>query len=72
MDALSRADETLARARARAYVVTPDDATSPMDAASTVQIPRGLIEAVDPNADPEMTVIVSRGAPDWSELNWPS
>jgi hypothetical protein len=72
MDALSRADETLARARARRHVVTPDDATSPMDAASTVQIPRQLIDAVDPYTDPEMTMIVSRGGPDWSDLNWPA
>ena len=72
MDALSRADETLARARARGlHVVTPDDATPPMDAASTVQIPRQLIEALDPRSDPEMTMIVSRGAPDWSDVNWP-
>lgn len=75
VDALSRADETLARARARGHVVTPEDATSPMDAASTVQIPRLLIEAADPNhGDPELTMIVSRGPvgpdPNWSELNW--
>jgi hypothetical protein len=70
MDALSRADETLARARARRHVVTPDDATSPMDAASTVQIPRSMIEAIDPHTDPEMTMIVTNGSPDWSDLNW--
>jgi hypothetical protein len=56
-------------------VVTPEDATSPMDAASTVQIPRLLIQAADPSqGDPELTMIVSRGPvgpdPDWSELNW--
>ena len=55
MDALSRADEALARARGRAHVVTPEDATSPMDAAATVQIPRRLIAAVDPAHDPEST-----------------
>lgn len=71
MDALARADEALSRARARGHVVTPDDATSPMDADSTVQIPRGLIDAVDPYADPEMTVIVSPGAPGWADLRWP-
>jgi len=51
MDALARANETLARARARAHVVTPEDATSPMDAAATVEIPRRLIAAVDPQQD---------------------
>lgn len=64
MDALARADEALARARARANVVTPEDATSPMDAAATVQIPRRLIAAADPRqqADTESTVIISRGS----------
>ena len=71
MDALARADEALSRARARGHVVTPDDATSPMDADSTVQIPRELIHAVDPYADPEMTVIVSPCAPGWTDLRWP-
>lgn len=72
MDALARAEEALSRARAKGHVVTPDDATSPMDAASTVQIPRQLIDAVDPHADPEATVIVSRGGgPDWTDLRWP-
>ena len=51
MDALARADEALARARGRAHVVTPEDATSPMDAAPTVQISRHLIAAVDPQQD---------------------
>lgn len=38
----------LARARARrGYVVTPDDAVSPMDAASTQQIPRTVVTALD-------------------------
>ena len=38
MDPRLRADEALARARARgAFVVTPDNATSPMDAANTVR-----------------------------------
>ncbi len=62
MDALARADEALARARGRAHVVTPDDATSPMDAASTVQIPRLLIAAVDSEQDAESTVIISSAA----------
>lgn len=59
MDALARADEALARARGRAHVVTPEDATSPMDAAATVQIPRLLIDAVDPQQDTESTMIIS-------------
>lgn len=63
MDALSRAEETLARARTRRHVVTPDDATSPMDAASTVQIPRLVIQALDPHTDPELTMIVPPGPP---------
>jgi hypothetical protein len=63
MDALSRADETLARARTRRHVVTPDDATSPMDASSTVQIPRLVIQAIDAHTDPELTMIVPPGPP---------
>ncbi|MCI2422186.1 hypothetical protein MOQ72_32620 [Saccharopolyspora sp. K220] len=49
MDPRLRADEALARARARgAFVVTPDNATSPMDAASTVRIPREIVSRADP------------------------
>jgi hypothetical protein len=59
MDAIARADEALARARGRAHVVTPEDATSPMDAEATVQIPRQLIAAVDPQQDTESTMIIS-------------
>ena len=58
MDALARADEALARARARAHVVTPEDAISPMDAVSTVQIPRHIIDALDPQAA-ESTMIIN-------------
>jgi hypothetical protein len=48
MDPRERADAALARARARgAFVVTPDDAISPMDAASTLQIPRSVVAAAD-------------------------
>ena len=76
MDALSRADETLARARTRRHVVTPDDATSPMDAASTVQIPRLVIQALDPRTDPELTMIVPPGPPDSGAnrptVSWPT
>lgn len=66
MDALDRADQTLARAQARrAGIVTPDSATSPMDQASTVQIPRRLVDAVDPgNADPDTTVVLPPPADD--------
>jgi hypothetical protein len=58
MDPRERADATLARARARgAFVVTPESAISPMDATSTLQIPRSLVAAVD-NGDPEATMVV--------------
>jgi hypothetical protein len=44
MDPRHRADQALARASARgAFVVTPDNATSPMDASTTVRIPREII-----------------------------
>lgn len=59
MNALDRADRTLARAQARrADVVTPDSATSPMDQANTVQIPRALVDAADPHADPDTTLAI--------------
>ncbi|MGH4023395.1 MAG: hypothetical protein ACRDRV_02290 [Pseudonocardiaceae bacterium] len=59
MNALDRADQTLARAQARrAGVVTPDSATSPMDHSSTVQIPRTLVNAADPLADPDSTMVI--------------
>ena|SRR2546430_5209823 len=59
MDPRERADATLARARARgAFVVTPESAISPMDAASTPQIPRSLVAAVDRANDPEATMVV--------------
>lgn len=48
MDPRDRADAALARARARgSFVVTPEDAVSPMDAASTQQIPRVMVNALD-------------------------
>lgn len=54
MDPRNRADETLARARARgAFVVTPDNATSPMDASTTQRIPRDVIASGD---DPDPTL----------------
>jgi hypothetical protein len=59
MDPRERADAALARARARgAFVVTPDDAISPMDAASTLQIPRSVIAAADTG---ENTMVIARG-----------
>ncbi|MFC5291024.1 hypothetical protein ACFPM7_28580 [Actinokineospora guangxiensis] len=55
MDPRERAEAILARARARgAYVVTPDSATSPMDHAATVQIPRRVVHEID---DPEVTSV---------------
>ncbi len=61
MNALDRADQTLARAQAhRAGVVTPDSATSPMDQTNTVQIPRTLVNAADPLADPDSTMVIPR------------
>lgn len=51
MDPRLRADEALAHARARgAFVVTPDNATSPMDADNTVRIPREIVQQVDDEA----------------------
>lgn len=60
MDPRLRADETLAHARARgAFVVTPDNATSPMDASTTVRIPREVIEGSVPDGtDPDSTVVI--------------
>jgi hypothetical protein len=57
MDPRDRADAMLARARARhGNVVTPEDATSPMDATNTMQIPRAVVQAADSREDePEIT-----------------
>jgi hypothetical protein len=58
MDPRERADAILARARARgAFVVTPESAVSPMDAANTVQIPRAVVAAAD-EQDSEKTMVV--------------
>jgi hypothetical protein len=68
MDPRDRADAALARARARGgFVITPDNAISPMDTASTVQIPRSVVAAADPEDDPETTLIISPipGGPTW-------
>lgn len=65
MDPRRRADEILARASARgAFVVTPDNATSPMDSAATVRIPL----AVDPSA----TAVVPAQYPQQpAPIGWP-
>jgi hypothetical protein len=60
MDPLERADAALARARARgAFVVTPESAISPMDAANTLQIPRIVVSDNDQlRTDPDATLVV--------------
>ena len=59
MDPRDRADAMLARARARGRnIVTPDNMTSPMDASDTQQIPRTLVNAMDPRRDPDSTMII--------------
>ncbi|MGW4483570.1 hypothetical protein ACWEOE_06995 [Amycolatopsis sp. NPDC004368] len=55
MDPRDRADALLARARARgAFVVTPDNMTSPMDASNTQQIARSVVKELD-QQDPDTT-----------------
>ncbi|HEY3752703.1 MAG TPA: hypothetical protein VGL80_26255 [Pseudonocardiaceae bacterium] len=62
MDPRERADAALARARARgAFVVTPDDAVSPMDASSTVQIPRSVVAAADNRDESDSTMVIPAG-----------
>jgi hypothetical protein len=64
MDPRDRADAILARARARgAYVVTPDSAISPMDAAATLQIPQAVMSAIDAQ-DPDVTMVFPVSAPE--------
>lgn len=59
MDPRERADALLARARARgAFVVTPEDAVSPMDASNTQQIPRSVVDRIDRDEDPDTTAVV--------------
>jgi hypothetical protein len=59
MDPRDRADAMLARARARGrHIVTPDNMTSPMDASDTQQVPRTLVNAMDPRRDPDSTMII--------------
>ena len=58
MDPRDRADALLARAQSRgAFVVTPDAAVSPMDASSTQQIPRSVVDEIDAD-DPDSTAVV--------------
>lgn len=60
MDPLDRADALLSRAQARGtFVVTPNSAVSPMDAASTVQIPRTMVTGADEDIDPDATTVLS-------------
>ncbi|GAA3540313.1 hypothetical protein GCM10022222_24960 [Amycolatopsis ultiminotia] len=55
MDPRDRADALLARARSRgAFVVTPDNMTSPMDASNTQQIARSVVSELD-GQDPDTT-----------------
>lgn len=57
MDPRSRADELLARAGARgAFVVTPHNMTSPMDASQTVRIPRAGLPGA--GQDPDSTIVI--------------
>lgn len=67
MDPRHRADEALSRARSRgAFVVTPDNATSPMDAASTVRIPREVVSGLG-GQDPNSTVALRRDQGQWDQ-----
>ncbi|ASR34282.1 hypothetical protein BAY61_03945 [Prauserella marina] len=59
MDPRDRADAVLFRAQARDGVVTPDNMTSPMDAANTQQIPRSLVRRIDGELDPDTTTKLS-------------
>lgn len=61
MDPRERADRALSRAQARdAAVVTPDNAVSPMDAATTQQIPRSVLaDAEVRRIDPDATTVVT-------------
>ncbi len=60
MDPLDRADALLSRAQARGtFVVTPNSAVSPMDASSTVQIPRTMVTGADEDIDPDATTVLS-------------
>ncbi|NIJ14001.1 hypothetical protein FHU38_004345 [Saccharomonospora amisosensis] len=57
MDPRDRADAVLSRAQARHGVVTPDNMTSPMDAANTQQLPRSFVNRID-ETDPDSTTVL--------------
>ncbi|NHD19001.1 MULTISPECIES: hypothetical protein [Actinopolyspora] len=78
MDPRNRADEALARSQARsAFVVTPDSATSPMDAAKTVRIPRESMRSSE-DTDPNSTTVIrdpageAEQSPPAPSEGWPS
>ncbi|MGW7534641.1 hypothetical protein [Amycolatopsis sp. NPDC054798] len=55
MDPRDRADALLARARSRgAFVVTPDNMTSPMDSSSTQQISASVVSGLDPDTTTQL------------------
>jgi hypothetical protein len=60
MDPRDRADALLHRAQARgAFVVTPQSAVSPMDAANTQKIPEDVVRGADAVAvDPDATTVL--------------
>lgn len=60
MDPRERADRDLSRAQARRpFVVTPDSAVSPMDASTTQQIPRSMVQDAEVREiDPDATTVV--------------
>ena len=59
MDPRDRADAVLSKARARGkFVVTPENATSPMDSANTQQIARAVVAEIDQKQDPDRTMVL--------------
>ncbi|PXY19833.1 hypothetical protein DI005_18660 [Prauserella sp. PE36] len=59
MDPRDRANAVLSRAQTRDGVVTPDNMTSPMDAANTQQIPGSVVRRLDTEQDPDTTTKLS-------------
>lgn len=71
MDPRRRADEALARASARgAFVVTPDNATSPMDSMPTIRIPRQAIAQAIEDEPTETVAALSPQQPQ-QPIGWP-
>lgn len=71
MDPRRRADEVLARASAKgAFVVTPDNATSPMDSTATVRIPRQAIAQAIQDEPTETAAALSAQQPQ-APIGWP-